>query len=1185
MSDLILFAKEYSRQLTYYNARNEQDGNWLPLMQMDVSVILATLGNQDMAGYRQLIRQQLQYLSNKKHATAPDLVERFSFLFDFTWSWLYELDTQLRLLPDGWPFKNWLTDVISSRLAIQRGKLNAWYQQAAMMGCVKADYDATAFLLPTSTVPFHIEHAGSLQAQKWESAWTQPPAAYSFHLQGESIAEKIRFAATNNLFTTMLDAIFKQGSMIANHAAQSLEEAVHTFPAHTPHYALFLTFLQLFRLAQEELNTFTGRHLDCYYRDVLQLSPAPAVPDATHLLVELQKNVKEYLLPAGFLFKAGKDAAGTPQFYATDKEVLLNQATVTDIRGITHFGPTHPQAGLYASPVANSADGLGAPLKAGSTWQPFGVAGPQTLTCNGFAIASPLLLMKEGSRKVVLTLKSNNVFPQNAAISNLRVMIQLTGASGWMDAVAQLEPEDPSFKQPSYQLKIIATLATEQEAVIPYNPALHGGNFVTAHPVMRLKFKPQTMEAALLLQQWTATALSEVQVNVQVNGVRQLNVFNEAGQLDISKPFQPFGYAPYAGSACIIGNNEIFMKPNVQVSLNIAWDKVPAAEGIVNHGSKYLPNAAGVPEPTTKPYSADQLKDASSNPLANTPVAAVEVLENGSWQYKSTHPLFSAMEYYGESLINPVDLNTLHTNFFTIYPKATVKTRYPAKVTFQAAVAQPLQYGENIKFQTAANHGFARLVLQADLGHRDYQQRFAFLAGKQQPLPPEPYTPLAKSITADYTATQTLKFGSAANPQFPGQFFSLHPFGEREENDFSRRDLRWTPLPASEGAGQLYIGLDKCQPETTVQLLFRVSEGSANPLLPSQPLRWQWLSNRGYWEDFSAIAVEDDTNGLLHTGIITFRLPATLAQGAPVMGGKHAWIRAVVAGNPDAISNLQAVDAQAIRVRWTDNNTGNAYTTPAPAGTIQQPLQPASPLKKIYQPNASTGGRTEETAAQFRMRVSERLRHKSRAITIWDYEHLVLEKFPEIYRVKCLNHSAATADSTREMAPGNIVIVPVPDITRMSAANPQRPLTSLDTLSAIEKYLKSISGSFVNIQVCNPVFEEVVISCEVLYKDGNTAFNTTRLLKDFRAFLSPWAYDNSVQPEFGGKISKSTLVNMLEGLPYVEYIINLKLFLRKDGVTILEDREEITTTSSRSMLVCAPDEVQMIIPVINNSNN
>ncbi len=59
----------------------------------------------------------------------------------------------------------------------------------------------------------------------------------------------------------------------------------------------------------------------------------------------------------------------------------------------------------------------------------------------------------------------------------------------------------------------------------------------------------------------------------------------------------------------------------------------------------------------------------------------------------------------------------------------------------------------------------------------------------------------------------------------------------------------------------------------------------------------------------------------------------------------------------------------------------------------------------MKQPFQSFDGKHAEVGKEFYTRVSERLRHKGRAITAWDYEHLVLDRFPGIYKVKCITHA------------------------------------------------------------------------------------------------------------------------------------------------------------------------------------
>ena len=45
-----------------------------------------------------------------------------------------------------------------------------------------------------------------------------------------------------------------------------------------------------------------------------------------------------------------------------------------------------------------------------------------------------------------------------------------------------------------------------------------------------------------------------------------------------------------------------------------------------------------------------------------------------------------------------------------------------------------------------------------------------------------------------------------------------------------------------------------------------------------------------------------------------------------------------------------------------------------------------------------------ETPLLYYTRVGERLKHKNRAITPEDYEKVILDRFPGIFQVKCINN-------------------------------------------------------------------------------------------------------------------------------------------------------------------------------------
>jgi len=247
------------------------------------------------------------------------------------------------------------------------------------------------------------------------------------------------------------------------------------------------------------------------------------------------------------------------------------------------------------------------------------------------------------------------------------------------------------------------------------------------------------------------------------------------------------------------------------------------------------------------------------------------------------------------------------------------------------------------------------------------------------------------------------------------------------------------------------------------------------------------------------------------------------------------------------------------------------------AGTISKLDPPDAAVKSVTQPYQAFGGRPTETASAFATRISERLRHKDRAIALWDYEHLVLEAFPSIYQARCLNHTRYEPNSNgtgiyRELAPGHVTVVTIPDLALPNPRDPLRPYTSLRVLGEIERFLAGRMSCFARLHVQNPQFEEVRVDLRVRLRDGvDETFHVNELKREITRFLSPWAFRGDARPTFNGKVYKSVLVNFIEERPYVDYVADMRLFHRPPGATLDgPDLDEIAGSYAVSILVSAP---------------
>ena len=133
---------------------------------------------------------------------------------------------------------------------------------------------------------------------------------------------------------------------------------------------------------------------------------------------------------------------------------------------------------------------------------------------------------------------------------------------------------------------------------------------------------------------------------------------------------------------------------------------------------------------------------------------------------------------------------------------------------------------------------------------------------------------------------------------------------------------------------------------------------------------------------------------------------------------------------------LIEVAANAVEVQFIapEQNPPHLITA-LPQGKIVKLKRGLLVVKAIQQPFASFGGSPGETDQAFYVRQSERLRHKNRCLSSWDYERLILENFPNVQRVKCIPHA-------REgcwLAPGHVLLVVIGDLKNQNDQDLRQP--------------------------------------------------------------------------------------------------------------------------------------------------
>jgi Baseplate J-like protein len=927
--------------------------------------------------------------------------------------------------------------------------------------------------------------------------------------------------------------------------------------ANTPaHLALLLAFLELYKQPQSVINHCTARHLDFYYQDVLRLTKRAAIADKVHVLLELKKNVIPTSIRPENLFSAGVDATNVELLYSPTRETIINAAKVASLRSL--FLDASGHGTVRYAPIANSADGLGGELPADNfKWSGFGNSQLPAAQI-GLAIAAPVLRMKEGDRKVTISLQLSNVAANitNAALTKAFDLL-LSSEKGWLK-IDLVSPHLDASNLLTFQF----TVSAKEKAIVDYDAAIHGYAYSAQAPITQILLRTDSLNIGY--DDFRNVTIQSAQVAVAVSNITTLQLESDGGTLDAKKAFIPFGSQPTNGSRFLVGYPEALTKKLAEVSITVQWKNAPInfSDYYKDYGVTLTNNSFQAV--VTFQDGGDWTYNGQSNSLFNTNNAT----EKRTLVFKPNTPSVSAnitegMEVYALSVTD---------GFWAVNKAKKIVIRKAFLSVYQNAVPEP-------------QIGFITFSLTRDFLHNTYRQKyvenvlnFNKSGGKLVTLN-EPYTPSIQSISLAYQAySGSVNIAAPALADFANpdlQFFHITPSGQMREHGYQRQQVESqlhagiasevSLFPSFPDRGELLIGFQQLNAGDSVSVLFQVAEGSANPDLPAATIRWFVLCDN-YWRPLSrSEVVLDTTNQLLSSGLIQFVIPSVATTQNTILPSGLIWIKAAISDNITAVCQLISITANAVEARFVDqgNDLSHLLTALEP-NKITKLQNGLAAIKTVQQPYASFDGKAIENNRAFNMRSSERLRHKNRSLTPWDYERIILAAFPKIHRVKCIPH----AHENSWLAPGHVLIVVIPDLKNKNALNQLEPKVAADIISQITTYLQKRAGMQVHIQVKNPNYQKIQLDFKVkFYPSYEFNYYKTQLNLAIIRFLSPWAYQADRDIAFGGKIYKSVLLNFIEDLPYVDYLTDFKMYSSSSASNKILDLNEVKPLTPDTILV------------------
>jgi hypothetical protein len=942
---------------------------------------------------------------------------------------------------------------------------------------------------------------------------------------------------------------------------------------HDPAISLLIGFIHLFDRVLVRLNDFSEHRLDFYYHQVLRMEMQAQRPDRAYLVMKPHAVAKHIAVPKGTEFSAGVDAEFKEIIYTSQVDAHFNDAQVVQLHTlfwperVLHHEATNSDKNNKSSdmhqvaqskvretaacihtsipvrPVDNemheermSYPVLGAPHLNEERTQ--GLAARF-----GFVLASKVLFLREGLRKIRLEFQyqndakhsleycvkklaeelepnyrqknqhEKNILHNDVFVKLTRNMFQisLSTEQGWY-AISDYTPDCQLLNEEMGAdcLALEFELPESAPAIIAGNPLVHGADYTQGMPLIRLEMTQNDYRYPYdILKNWI---LKHIKISVQVFSCRNLLLQNEHGLLPSSGPFLAFGPMPSLGSYLIIGSQELVEKQLTDVELDITWGNLP--RGLGGFQEHYLAYRTPLQTSSAKVNTA--------------------ILVDGKWIVSGKYQaLFVNENSYNDI---PAEKNTWSFKDMLIFHKPqTLKSQ---------------QKQASFSYSHSSMAGFVKVILgspEDPFGHEEYPQLLSKVLtynsrikkeSLHKPLPKLPYKPQIESVKLNYSASSTLNLQNLehANDDHD-QMMHLYPLGIKhiQKTDFKKL----TQVPYYHSPAQLFIGIQAQQLRGILSLYFHLKDDSL-PLKEGQhtSLVWSYLLNNRWHRLEARHIINDSSFGLSTSGIVRLNLPDDLHTENTIMPVGLYWLKVTTSESLHHFASVYQVHAQALEVVWdaSQGQKNSAILTPY---QIQKPRLAIAGLEKTIQVEASFQGKEQENKEQFRIRASERLRHKNRALTAIDYELLILEKFPEIFKVKCFTNLKSSLDEPFIQA-GHILIIVLPHFSQHDKVH-LKPMLSGYTIQKVRDFIQNFAPSTARISVENPIYEFIQVRCKLLLKPGFQAGLCLQQLNQLLCdFISPW-HSLGYRHHFGWQIREHDLISFLLEQACVENVYGLSL--------------------------------------------
>ncbi|TMP41775.1 hypothetical protein CWB96_06175 [Pseudoalteromonas citrea] len=897
--------------------------------------------------------------------------------------------------------------------------------------------------------------------------------------------------------------------------------------ASRPDIALLLTFIDLLGHSNAQFNAFVARHLDHFYRQVLKFEPLGASADSAHLVVALN-NTDVLTLPAGTQFDGGKDQGGKPLIYSTTEVVTINKANIDHVATVNKTKSSR-QIALNHQVLLDTEQGI--ELTQGEPSFGNGLGATPNAVDVGFKVASQDLFLSGGQREIALH------FGDQAQLNDWLDWFNFSVSTS--DGVLALDSAQVSVDALHHRLVLTVDSLFPAITHIETTPIAAD----KALPFITFELKPEYYhllygDGSDVYTRFSRFSITQVSLTTKVTGLSGVIANNGEVDLDTSKPFEPFGLAPRLATKLHFTHPELVTKRIINAQIEFAWldrpdsfhDYYQAYSYFYNqklNRTNYFDSTATCTSSKSSEEVGESISDLMSPecdclvwPDSEVKISRSDASDSG----QSTQRLFyNPSDNTLPNSENNVALNTL--------PFASDDNN--AKSTFLA-----LPFDETKA--TLWPKWYTLELSKQDFGHQDYTKVIEYFAYKNatedEPfLVNPPYTPVLDSLRVHYESESVTSSGQMrGNPIFVEH---IAPVG-RPSEQMTEQSLV-SLLPRMEEFGYLYMAISQMTTPGQVRMYFQVDPVDGYNMGDNPLFVWEYF-DQGRWHRFKrgesqgqsgeGRLLSDSSYDLLDSGLVVFYLPELSQSGSFNHDGK-LWIRAKLnhAANemPNQFSNmspvyskLKGVFTQGVKVTLTSqDNDATHFEQPLASESLAKLLLPDPRVDKVIQPFASFGAKVAEATSQFDRRVSERLAHRQRLLTGWDYEHFTLQRFSQLHSVRPVVNQQGIS----------LVVVPVNhDVSVLQPKVPRylkrQIRDQVNALSVPKLVVEVDDPNYVEVQL------ELIVKIDPLYDIQSTVVELNDMVLDT---LTPW---NKLDKPLVRTIYLASVAQVLETHPAVDMV-------------------------------------------------